>query len=68
MHWLLYTSDREHGGKFVLGVFDTEEEAWQHYLDTHNENERYYNIPFVEQWNGAKRIKKEEQGDIDATK
>ena len=49
-HWLLYTSDREHGGFLVLGIFNSCEEAWDHYQKTHDQNERYWRIPSVQQW------------------
>lgn len=26
-HWLLYTTDREHGGKKILGIWNTREET-----------------------------------------
>lgn len=56
-HWLLYTSDREHGGTLILGIFNTEGEAWKHYNNTHQDkNERYWRIPFVEQWSNDNRI------------
>jgi hypothetical protein len=55
-HWLLSTSDREHGGKLVLGIFDSEDAAWQHYRNTHDENEGYWRIPFVECWCGCDRM------------
>jgi hypothetical protein len=56
-HWLLTTSDREHGGKLVLGIFNTEDEAWAHYRKTHqDENDRYYRIPSVACWVNDKEL------------
>lgn len=50
-HWLLYTSDREHGGTLILGIFDSRDEALEYYDKLHtDENERYYRIPFIECW------------------
>ena len=50
-HWLLYTSDREFGGMVVEGIFDSADEAWEHYRKTYDDqNDRYYRIPSVEQW------------------
>ena len=49
-HWLLYTTDREHGGKNVLGIFNSAEEAFDYYDKTHDENDRYWNIRFIERW------------------
>jgi hypothetical protein len=49
-HWLLYTSDREHGGKVVIGIFNSEEEAYDYYTKTTDANDRYWNIAFVERW------------------
>lgn len=60
-HWLLTTSDREHGGKLVVGIFASEKEAWEHYYNTHDENQRYWRIPFVEQWENEKRISAKEK-------
>ena len=55
-HWLLYTSDREHGGKLILGIFNSEQDAWCHYSKTHqDENDRYWRIPFVECWQNDRR-------------
>lgn len=56
-HYLLYTSDREHGGVNILGVFDTWDEARQQYLkENPDESDRYYNLCFIEKWDGAKRV------------
>lgn len=55
-HWLLTTSDREHGGKLVLGIFNTADEAWKHYQKTHDEDERYWRIPSVSCWINDKEI------------
>lgn len=30
-HWLLYTTDREHGGHCTVGIFASEDAAWEHY-------------------------------------
>ena len=57
-HWLLYTSDRKDGGKLVLGIFSSYEDAWNHYEKTHDSNERYWRIPFVEQWENENKIEK----------
>lgn len=55
-HWLLYTSDREHGGTAILGIFNSSDDAFDYYNETHNENERYYNIRFIERWENNKLV------------
>ncbi len=55
-HWLLYTSDREHGGKLILGIFSNKYEAYEFYDKTHDENDSYYRIPFVEHWENGNLI------------
>lgn len=56
-HWLLYTSDREHGGTLILGIFPSCEAAWDYFYKSHpDENQRYYRIPFVEQWENEHKI------------
>lgn len=55
-HWLLYTSDREHGGTLIEGIFNSEGEAWDHYLKTHDEDKRYWRRPHVECWEDDKKI------------
>lgn len=55
-HWLLYTSDREHGGTKILGVFGSCEDAWDYYYKMHNKDEMYWRIPFVEQWENGKKV------------
>lgn len=55
-HWLLYTTDREHGGTLILGIFSSSEDAWNYYYKTHDEHLRYWRIPFVEQWENEKMI------------
>jgi hypothetical protein len=58
-HWLLYTCDREFGGHLTLGIFNSSQEAWDYYIETHDDNDRYYRIPFVEQWVNNKKITEE---------
>jgi len=56
-HWLLYTSHREHGGCKHLGIFESSEAAWDFYYKSHDdEDERYYSVPFVEQWKNDTKI------------
>ncbi len=55
MSWLLYTSDREHGGTKILGIFQLEHEAWDYYYKTYDHDERYYNIPHIEGWENETR-------------
>lgn len=56
-HWLLYTSDREHGGTVILGIFSSEEDSWSHYRKVHpDKNDRYWNVPFVECWENEKKV------------
>lgn len=55
-HFLLYVSDREHGGFEVLGIFDSSDDAWKHYVETTDANYRYYNVPHVQHWREAERV------------
>ena len=55
-HYLLYTSDREAGGIKILGIFTSEDIAWSYYYKTHNNDERYWRVPFVECWIDNNRI------------
>lgn len=49
-HWLLYTTHREFGGTKILGIFDNSDDAWSFYDKTHDLDERFYTIAFVELW------------------
>ena len=55
-HWLLYTSDREHGGILILGIFNSYDEGSEFYYKTHDENDRYYRIPFIQQWDNENKL------------
>jgi len=54
-HWLLYTSDREHGGTKILSIFNTAKEAEEYYYDF--ETDKYWNICHIEGWQNDKKIK-----------
>ena len=54
--WLLYTSHKELNDFKVLGIFDSEDEAWNFYRRI---KERLLpdddpNVPFVEKWGSRK--------------
>ena len=56
-HWLLHTSDREHGGIEIEGIFSSESNAWKCYDKKYpDENGRYYNIGFVQEWINDKKV------------
>lgn len=59
-HWLLYTSDREHGGMKIEGIFDTEYAAWAFYHNSITDD--YYTIPHVEGWQDNNKIEREWNG------
>lgn len=56
-HWLLYASNLKHGGVNILGVFDSEEAAWDHYSKAYEDADEYsYNRPHVECWQNELRV------------
>lgn len=55
-HWLLYESDREFGGRKILGIFSSSEDAWKHWREIADKNHSYWYVPHVEHWQDAKLI------------
>lgn len=51
-HYLLYSSDREHGGMCRHGIFESLEDANQHWQQLLDEEkiDSYYDIVFIECW------------------